>query len=67
MLNPGNRHSRENAQEAHPMMNNMTDMKVPPASVDRSTLPIENQSFVSNGEGALSLHFLFQDLTQYQE
>jgi predicted lipid-binding transport protein (Tim44 family) len=26
MLNSGNRHSRENAQEAHPMMNNMTDM-----------------------------------------
>ena len=25
------------------------------------------QSFVSNGEGVLSLHFLFQDLTQYQE
>jgi hypothetical protein len=34
---------------------------------DRSTLPIENQSFVSSGEGVLSLHFLFQDLTQYQE
>jgi hypothetical protein len=34
---------------------------------DRSTLPVENQSFVSNGEGVLSLHFLFQDLTQYQE
>jgi hypothetical protein len=34
---------------------------------DRSTLPIENQSFVNSGEGVLSLHFLFQDLTQYQE
>jgi len=28
---------------------------------------IENQSFVSSGDVFLSLHFLFQDLTQYQE
>jgi hypothetical protein len=34
---------------------------------DRSTLPIENQSFVSSGDGVLSPHFRFQDLTQYQE
>jgi hypothetical protein len=34
---------------------------------DRSTLPIENQSFVNRGEGVLSLDFLFEDLTQYQE
>ena len=38
-----------------------------PIREDRSTLPIENQSFVNSGEGGLSLHFLFQDLTQYQE
>jgi len=40
---------------------------LPPIREDRSTLPIENQSFVNSGEGGLSLHFLFQDLTQYQE
>jgi hypothetical protein len=40
---------------------------LPPIREDRSTLPIENQSFVNSGEGVLSLHFLFQDLTQYQE
>jgi len=39
----------------------------PPIREDRSSLPIENQSFVNSGEGVLSLHFLFQDLTQYQE
>jgi hypothetical protein len=40
---------------------------LPPIREDRSTLPIENQSFVNSSEGVLSLHFLFQDLTQYQE
>jgi hypothetical protein len=34
---------------------------------DRSTLPIENQSFVCSGDGDLTPHFRFQDLTQYQE
>ena len=34
---------------------------------DRSTLPIENQSFVSSGEGVFIHAFLFQNLTQYQE
>src|SRR6516225_12027643 len=37
---------------------------LPPIREDRSTLPIENQSFVNSGEGVLSLHFLFQDLTR---
>jgi len=45
----------------------MPGSNLPPIREDRSTLPIENQSFVNSGEGVLSLHFLFQDLTQYQE
>jgi hypothetical protein len=40
---------------------------LPPVREDRSTLPIENQAFVNSGDRILSLHFLFHDLTQYQE